>query len=68
MRQQPVDQSAMQVLMEHLQQHLSALEQTDPNTSRAIQKQLRDVAAAQMKQQEQAAQQQMQLQPEEQVI
>ena len=54
MRQQPVDQSAMQVLMQHLQQHLQALEQTDPNTSRAIQKQLRDAAKASMRQQEQA--------------
>jgi tRNA C32,U32 (ribose-2'-O)-methylase TrmJ len=62
MRQQPVDQSAVQVLMDHLQQHLAALEQTDPNTSRAIQKHLRDVAAAQMKQQEQA------MQPQPQVI
>ena len=61
MRQQPVDQSAIQVLMEHLQQHLAALEQTDPNTSRAIQKQLRDAAKAQVQQQGQAPQQ---LQPQ----
>jgi tRNA C32,U32 (ribose-2'-O)-methylase TrmJ len=66
-RQQPVDQAAMQVLMAHLQQHLAALEKVDPNTSRAIQKQLRDAASAQMKQQEQMAQQ-MQPQPQEQVI
>ena len=52
-RQQQVDQSAMQVLMAHLQQHLQALEQVDPNTSRAIQKQLRDAAKGQMQQQEQ---------------
>jgi demethoxyubiquinone hydroxylase (CLK1/Coq7/Cat5 family) len=45
----------MQVLMQHLQQHLQALEQTDPNTSRAIQKQLRDASKAAMRQQEQAA-------------
>jgi hypothetical protein len=64
MRQQPVDQSAVQVLMDHLQQHLAALEQTDPNTSRAIQKQLRDAAAGQAKQQEQMAAQQQQLQPQ----
>jgi hypothetical protein len=50
-RQQQVDQSAMQVLMAHLQQHLAALEQVDPNTSRAIQKQLRDAGKAQMQQQ-----------------
>ena len=50
-RQQQVDQSAMQVLMAHLQQHLQALEQVDPNTSRAIQKQLRDAAKGQMQQQ-----------------
>jgi len=49
-RQQPVDQAAMQVLMAHLQQHLAALEQIDPNTSRAIQKQLRDAAKAQVQQ------------------
>jgi hypothetical protein len=55
----------MQVLMAHLQQHLAALEQIDPNTSRAIQKQLRDAASAQMKQQEQMAQQ---MQPQPQVI
>jgi tRNA C32,U32 (ribose-2'-O)-methylase TrmJ len=54
MRQQPVDQSAMQVLMAHLQQHLQALEQIDPNTSRAIQKQLRDAAKADTRQQGQA--------------
>jgi hypothetical protein len=52
-RQQQVDQSAMQVLMAHLQQHLAALEQIDPNTSRAIQKQLRDAGKAQMQQQAQ---------------
>ena len=63
-RQQAVDQSAVQVLMDHLQQHLAALEKIDPNTSRAIQKQLRDTAQAQMKQQEQVAQQQMQPQPQ----
>jgi hypothetical protein len=57
MRQQPVDQSAIQVLMDHLQQHLAALEQTDPNTSRAIQKQLRDAAKPQVQQQGQAPQQ-----------
>ena len=57
MRQQPVDNSALQVLMDHLQQHLAALEQTDPNTSRAIQKQLRDAAKGQMQQQGQAPQQ-----------
>ena len=57
MRQQPVDQSAVQVLMDHLQQHLAALEQTDPNTSRAIQKQLRDATKAQVQQQGQAPQQ-----------
>jgi hypothetical protein len=61
MRQQPVDQSAVQVLMDHLQQHLAALEQTDPNTSRAIQKQLRDAAKPQAQQQGQAPQQ---LQPQ----
>jgi hypothetical protein len=54
LRQQPVDQSAMQVLMAHLQQHLQALEQIDPNTSRAIQKQLRDAAKADARQQGQA--------------
>jgi len=63
-RQQPVDQSAVQVLMDHLQQHLAALEQTDPNTSRAIQKQLRDAAAGQVKQQQQQAAQEQQLQPQ----
>jgi hypothetical protein len=70
MRQQPVDQSAMQVLMAHLQQHLQALEQVDPNTSRAIQKQLRDAAKQEMKQQEQlAAQQPMAaMQPQPQVM
>jgi len=52
-RQQPVDQAAMQVLMAHLQQHLAALEKIDPNTSRAIQKQLRDAAKATMQQQAQ---------------
>ena len=46
LRQQPLDPSAVQVLLQHLQQHLAALEQTDPNTSRAIQKQLRDAAKA----------------------
>jgi hypothetical protein len=61
MRQQPVDNSALQVLMDHLQQHLAALEQTDPNTSRAIQKQLRDAVKAQVQQQGQAPQQ---IQPE----
>jgi len=61
-RQQPVDQAAMQVLMAHLQQHLAALEKIDPNTSRAIQKQLRDAAAQQAKQQQQMAPQQVQLQ------
>jgi hypothetical protein len=61
MRQQPVDNSALQVLMDHLQQHLAALEQTDPNTSRAIQKQLRDAVKAQVQQQGQALQQ---IQPE----
>jgi len=65
MRQQPVDQSAVQVLMAHLQQHLQALEQTDPNTSRAIQKQLRDSGQGQMQQQEQMAQQ---MQPQQQVM
>jgi len=50
-RQQQVDQSAMQVLMAHLQQHLAALEKIDPNTARAIQKQLRDAGKAQMQQQ-----------------
>jgi hypothetical protein len=43
----------MQVLMAHLQQHLAALEKIDPNTSRAIQKQLRDAAKAQVQQQAQ---------------
>ena len=52
-RQQPVDQAAMQVLMAHLQQHLAALEQIDPNTSRAIQKQLRDAAKPQTQQRSQ---------------
>jgi hypothetical protein len=52
-RQQPVDQMSMQVLMQHLQQHLAALEQVDPNTSRAIQKQLRDAAKAEAKAMEQ---------------
>jgi hypothetical protein len=65
MRQQPVDNSALQVLMDHLQQHLAALEQTDPNTSRAIQKQLRDAVKAQAQQQGQAPQQ---LQPQPQVM
>jgi len=37
----------MQVLMAHLQQHLAALEKIDPNTSRAIQKQLRDAGQGQ---------------------
>jgi hypothetical protein len=55
----------MQVLMAHLQQHLAALEQIDPNTSRAIQKQLRDAGKAQMQQQEQMAQQ---MQPQPQVM
>jgi hypothetical protein len=41
----------MQVLMAHLQQHLAALEKIDPNTARAIQKQLRDAGKAQMQQQ-----------------
>ncbi|NDG20219.1 MAG: hypothetical protein EB117_18440, partial [Betaproteobacteria bacterium] len=50
LRQQPVDQASMQVLMAHLQQHLAALEQVDPNTSRAIQKQLRDAAKQEMRQ------------------
>jgi hypothetical protein len=54
LRQQPVDPSAIQVLMAHLQQHLQALEQVDPNTSRAIQKQLRDAAKADARQQGQA--------------
>jgi len=49
LRQQPLDPSAVQVLLQHLQQHLAALEQTDPNTSRAIQKQLRDAAKAEAK-------------------
>ncbi|NBT49494.1 MAG: hypothetical protein EBT07_17080, partial [Actinobacteria bacterium] len=49
-RQQPVDQIAMQAIMQHLQQHLAALEQVDPNTSRAIQKQLRDAAKQEMRQ------------------
>jgi len=46
------------------------LEQVDPNTSRAIQKQLRDAAKQEMKQQEQlAAQQPMSaMQPQPQVI
>jgi hypothetical protein len=55
----------MQVLMAHLQQHLQALEQVDPNTSRAIQKQLRDAAKGQMQQQEQMMQQ---MQPQPQVM
>jgi len=65
-RQQPVDQAAMQVLMQHLQQHLAALEKIDPNTSRAIQKQLRDAATQQAKQQQQImqAQPQPQIQPQ----
>jgi hypothetical protein len=54
----------MQVLMAHLQQHLAALEQIDPNTSRAIQKQLRDAAEQQAKQQQQIMQAQPQLQPQ----
>jgi hypothetical protein len=54
-RQQPVDQASMQVLMQHLQQHLAALEQVDPNTSRAIQKQLRDAAKQEMRAAEQIA-------------
>jgi len=41
---------------------LAALEKIDPNTSRAIQKQLRDAAAQQAKQQQQMAPQQVQLQ------
>jgi len=45
----------MQVLMAHLQQHLAALEQVDPNTSRAIQKQLRDAAKQEMRAAEQIA-------------
>jgi demethoxyubiquinone hydroxylase (CLK1/Coq7/Cat5 family) len=45
----------MQVLMQHLQQHLAALEQVDPNTSRAIQKQLRDAAKQEMRAAEQIA-------------
>jgi hypothetical protein len=54
-RQQPVDQVAMQAIMQHLQQHLAALEQVDPNTSRAIQKQLRDAAKQEMRAAEQIA-------------
>jgi hypothetical protein len=65
MRQQPVDQSAVQVLMAHLQQHLAALEQVDPNTSRAIQKQLRDAGQAQAQQPGQMTQQ---MQPQPQVM
>jgi hypothetical protein len=61
-RQQAVDQSSVQVLMDHLQQHLAALEKIDPNTSRAIQKQLRDATKPQA-QQGQAPQQ-----PQPQVI
>ena len=56
LRQQPLDPSAVQVLLQHLQQHLAALEQTDPNTSRAIQKQLRDAAKADAKAQPQQGQ------------
>jgi len=68
-RQQQVDQSAMQVLMAHLQQHLAALEKIDPNTSRAIQKQLRDAGKAQAQQQgQQLPPEAMQQQPQEQVI
>jgi len=68
-RQQAVDQSAMQVLMAHLQQHLQALEQVDPNTSRAIQKQLRDAGKAQAQQQgQQLPPEAMQQQPQPQVI
>ena len=54
-RQQPIDPASQQVLMAHLQQHLAALEQIDPNTSRAIQKQLRDAAKQEMRSVEQAA-------------
>jgi hypothetical protein len=53
-RGQQVDQVAMQAIMAHLQQHLAALEQVDPNTSRAIQKQLRDAARQEVRAQEQA--------------
>jgi len=53
-RGQQVDQVAMQALMAHLQQHLAALEQVDPNTSRAIQKQLRDAAQQEQKAAEQS--------------
>jgi demethoxyubiquinone hydroxylase (CLK1/Coq7/Cat5 family) len=45
----------MQAIMQHLQQHLAALEQVDPNTSRAIQKQLRDAAKQEMRAAEQIA-------------
>ena len=63
LRQQPLDPSAVQVLLQHLQQHLAALEQTDPNTSRAIQKQLRDAGKEQAKMQEQAVAMEPQTQP-----
>ena len=53
-RGQQIDPMAMQAIMAHLQQHLAALEQFDPNTSRAIQKQLRDAAKQEVRAQEQA--------------
>jgi hypothetical protein len=59
-RNQPIDPASQQVLMQHLQQHLAALEQIDPNTSRAIQKQLRDAAKQEMRAMEQAAPAEMQ--------
>lgn len=49
----PVDPAAAQAIAQHVQQHLQALEQVDPNTARAITGQLRKMAKAQERQQQQ---------------
>ena len=43
----PVDPAAAQAIGQHVQQHLKALAQIDPNTARAINAQLRKMAKAQ---------------------
>jgi len=60
-----VDQATAQAIGQHLDQHLQALEQIDPNTARAITAEIKKMNNAKMRQQQQLQGQQGQLPPPE---
>jgi hypothetical protein len=60
-----IDQATAQAIGQHLDQHLQALEQIDPNTARAITAELKKMNKAKQQQQEQLQGAQGQLPPQE---